>query len=1068
MNGIVPLHVHSRFSFMRGVPDVQTLVDAAVARGHRTIALTDTGGLYGLVVFLQAARAAGLAPLIGAEIDEGPRHGRATLLAASRAGYATLCRQVSAHHARRARAALRAGAAAREVQALAALPLGARLAADHADLVILTDAPLVLAALPRSAQAWIDLRSPAWRTDHAALRTLAREHHRVCVATHPAYFLDRADHAMHRLLRAIAGNTTLSRLRDDDCVPEDASLLDDEGMARRFPHHADALAATREIAARCAVTWEFGAHVTPGVAADAREAAATLRAHAYAGAVRRYGTRADGTLRADVIARLEHELTIIEGKDFAEYFLAVEDIVRQAPRTCGRGSAAASIVSFALGITNVDPLAHDLFFERFLNPGRTDPPDIDIDFAWDERDRVLDYIFERFGAGRAAMVANHVGFRARAAVREIAKVYGLPDGEIARVTSRLSQFWDSADAREAVGAHPLFRDLHLDPPWPEILHAATLLEGHIRHLSVHCGGVVLTRDAITHYSAVEMAPKGLPILQWEKDQTEDAGLVKIDILGNRSLAVIRDALASLDAQGAARIDPLRWSPVHDAATQALIAGGQTLGVFYVESPAMRQLLQKARTGDFEHLVVMSSLIRPAANKYITAWLDRLHGAPYVPLHPLVGRILHDTYGIMVYQEDVTKVAMALAGFDAVDGDGLRKALSKKRPVQTLRAYRQRFFEGARERGADDATIERIWDMILSFSGYSFCKPHSASYAMVSFQSAYLRAHFPATFMAAVLSNGGGFYATFAYVSEAKRMGLRMLPPDVNASGIAYAGDEAARTVRVGVQQIRGVSVEAMEAVLAARRAGGAFVSLDDLLARTAVGVADARRLVLSGACDALEPSRARPALLWELHLAAGPVAAHAAATHHAGARAYADTGTRSDARRDAAARPRRPRVAQASLFGDTPWDDRAVARPAAPDVGAYDEPTLLRLEVESLGFLLSRHPLTLYRADIARLRAAPGPPLVAARDLRAHAGRRVRTIGWYVTSKTVQTRAEEPMEFVSFEDTTALYETTFFPDAYRRFARLLQATRPYVLEAGVEEQHGAVSLTVEGARVLGG
>ncbi len=412
--------------------------------------------------------------------------------------------------------------------------------------------------------------------------------------------------------------------------------------------------------------------------------------------------------------------------------------------------------------------------------------------------------------------------------------------------------------------------------------------------------------------------------------------------------------------------------------------------------------------------------------------------------------------------------MALAGFDAVDGDGLRKALSKKRPVQTLRAYRERFFDGARARGADDETVERIWDMILSFSGYSFCKPHSASYAMVSFQSAYLRAHFPASFMAAVLSNGGGFYATFAYVSEAKRMRLAVLPPCVNESDIAYRGDETARAIRVGLQQIRGLSVEAMEAVLTARRDGGAFASLDDLLARAALSVADARRLVLSGACDALEPTRARPALLWALHLAAGPGAAHVAAASASAGRAYAEAGTRSDARREAAAPRARRRAAQASLFGDTPWDDRAAPALAAPAVEAYDAPTLLRLEVESLGFLLSRHPLTLYRADIARLRAAPGPPLVPGRDLRAHAGRRVRTIGWYVTSKTVQTREEEPMEFVSFEDTTALYETTFFPDAYRRFARILQATRPYVLDGRVEEQHGAVSLTVEGAAFLDG
>jgi error-prone DNA polymerase len=1038
---VVHLNVHSRYSLMRGVPDVQTLASAARDRGCESLALTDTNGLYGLVFFLQAAQEAGIRPIIGAEIDEGSQS-RAVLLAKNHDGYAALCRHVSAYHLARASAQVRVPAALGSSLRDPRAPLAERLAKDHDGLAILSDAPAVLRALPSAADAWVELRSLAWRTDHAALLALARTLGREPVATHPVYFVHRAEHALHKLLRAIHGNTTLSRLRADDLVPEDATLLDADEMRRRFPHTPFALANTQEVAARCTLAWPFGRTVAPGFAATSEDAATLLRAHAYAGAAERYGTRADGSLSPDVTSRLEYELEIIVAKGFAEYFLVVEDIVRRTPRTCGRGSAAASIVSYVLRITHVDPLAHNLFFERFLNPGRTDPPDIDVDFPWDERDAVLDDIFTRYGNGRAAMVANHVGFRARAAVREVAKVYGLPDVEIARVTNRLSQFWNATSAEDVVADHPLFRDLHLDPPWPEILRLASLLEDHVRHLSVHCGGVVIVPDAVAHHAPVEIAPKGLPVLQWEKDQVEDAGLVKIDILGNRSLAVIRDCVATLGESGALRFDPAQWDPLHDPGAQALLVQGETVGVFYVESPAMRQLLRKARTGDFEHLVVMSSLVRPAANQYIHQWLERLHGAPYVPLHPVLGEILSETYGLMVYQEDVTRVAMALAGFDAVDGDGLRKALSKKRPVRTLRAYCTRFVAGAAARGVGAETIERIWDMILSFSGYSFCKPHSASYALVSYQSAYLRAHHPAEFMAAVLSNGGGYYATFAYVSEAKRMGLTVLPPHVNASEIAYTG--CGTTVRVGLMQIRSLTRAAQEAIVAARRAGGPFAALQDLLERTALTHADTRVLILAGACDGIEPGKSRPELLWTLHLLKGPSSAPAGAARSAVSGARGRAG------------PRRSVEAALSLFAG----EEDVPRLAPPAVGEYDAATLLRLEVEALGFLLSRHPLTLYRNRLRDLRVMP------ARDIHRHAGRRVRMIGWFVTSKTVTTRTEEPMEFVSFEDTTGLYEATFFPDAYRRFCHMLSASRPYLLEGTIEEDFGAYTLTVREASFL--
>jgi error-prone DNA polymerase len=529
--------------------------------------------------------------------------------------------------------------------------------------------------------------------------------------------------------------------------------------------------------------------------------------------------------------------------------------------------------------------------------------------------------------------------------------------------------------------------------------------------------VVVAPDGLDRHVPVENAPKGVRIVQWEKDQTEDAGLVKIDLLGNRSLAVIRDALAAVRQNTGRVIAYDLFNPLDDRDTQAIIARGDTVGVFYIESPAMRQLQKKTRKGDYEHLVIHSSIIRPAANEFINEYIRRLRGEPYTSLHPILDRVLRETYGIMVYQEDVTKVAMEMAGFSAEDGDGLRKTLSKKRNAKKLAAFREQFTRGALARGIPGDAIAKVWGMILSFSGYSFCKPHSASYALVSFQSAYLRAHHPAEFMAAVISNQGGYYATFAYLSEARRMGLRIRPPDVNASGKAYTG--RGRDLRVGLMQLVGLKGKALDAVLAERARGGPFRSFDGFLRRVRTfDPSDARILIKAGCFDSIAGGRSRAELLWQT--VAG-----------------------------------RPEAARRSAPGQTGLDlfeDEALV---IPRLGDYDFRTMLLHEVETLGFPLSVHPLDLYR-DCLR-----GLDYVPACEMEKHAGKRVTMIGWWVTNKLVYTRQEEPMSFISFEDTTALYETVVFPEPFRKFCATWTQTKPYILRGLVDEEFGAFTLHVE-------
>ena len=990
---MIPLTVRSHYSLMWGTAPVEALCRAARRLGYRRLALTDTDNLYGLWDFLAACRREGLTPVVGAEITDPHGPQRAVCLVKNRRGWRNLCRLITGRHT--ADDFHLAGAVPRFAKGLVVLTGSARLLTGwHAAGVD------VAAALPRRPV-------PA---DHP-LRRAARRCGRPLVATPGSFFLTPQDFAFHRLLRAVSQNTSLSRLDLAETAPADAWLAPAEAYRRRFAVCPEAVENTVRLAERLAFSGPPRTVVMPALAGMREaQAAALLRREALRGARRRYGPQPQ---RA-VTQRLNYELEIIARKRFSAYFLVVRNIVRRSPRTCGRGSGAASLVAYCLGITNVCPIRYNLYFERFLNPGRSDPPDIDVDFAWDERDAVLAGVLRQY-AGRAAMVASHIHFQPRMAVRETAKVYGLTDAEIGRVTRRLSghHHGGAPDLRQWLQEQPGGRELDLAAPWPRILRLARRLSGTPRHLSVHPGGVVITPRPIDGYVPVEQAPKGVPVIQWDKDAAEAAGLVKIDLLGNRSLGVIRDALAAVRAGGTV-IDEHRWLPEEDGATRRALARGQTMGCFYIESPAMRLLQQKAGSGDFAHLVIHSSIIRPAANDFIREYLRRLHGGRWKPIHPLLAGVLDETYGIMVYQEDVSRAAVALAGFSHAEADGLRKVLSKKDRAARLRDYYARFAAGARRRGLTDEQIEAVWAMMMSFDGYSFCKPHSASYARVSCQAAYLKVHHPAEFMAAVLSNQGGFYSAFAYVSEARRMGLRILPPDVNDSEIHWTG--AGDRLRVGLMAVRRLSRQSMARIVCGRKARP-YADVDDLVRRAAPQQDELRALAAAGALDGLLPGAGRGALLW--------------------------AAARAQARRGAGR--------QAKLF-DPPAD--------MPPLPADDRARQLRREFAVLGFLCRAHPMALYR----HLPALSGT--VRAEELPRLAGRRVRFAGWLVTGKLVRTRNDETMQFLTFEDETGLVEATFFPEVYRRCAHRLDGDRPCLLTGRVEQEWGAVTLTVTDAAAM--
>jgi len=1062
----IHLHVHSHFSFESGVSSPEVLLDAAAKRGFTALACTDTNGVYGAVEFQQAAIARGIRPILGAHLVFGDEE--AVVLATDEKGWGAVCRAVTGVHWNDRMAEWRNGGMGQQSSRHSTIPpldhsaISEHLATDRVGLIILSSSiPFLERIVSLSGPAGIYAELRPGKERHA-VGTAARRLGIRSAVTNAVRFANPEDFQRHRLRVAIGRNTTLSELKIDNCKLEigkrnrnaitnyQFSILNSSSwlrpdISRFFPDCPEALSAGEEIAERCEYLLPLGRRVVAPRFAEADDAFLRLRTLAYEGAERRYGTIAPVTRD-----RLEHELAIIGQKKFADYFLVVHDIVQNGPTHCGRGSVANSIVSYALGITHVDPLGAGLLFERFLNPERRDPPDIDLDFPWDERDDVLAYVFRKYPNLRSAMVANHNCFRLRGALREVAKVHGRPPGEIREITRRFPWFSDDDSMEEVIANHPNFQGLELPAIWGDLARMAQPLVGTPRHLSLHPGGVVIVPTTLTDYVPVERAAKELegypgltvPVIQFEKDGTEDTGLVKIDLLGNRSLAVIRDAIAAVKDHTGRQIDYTASDPEDDEPTRALFRTGQTMGVFYTESPASRQLCAKSQADTFDLLVLNTSIIRPASNRFIRIYLERLHGKPYEPLDPCLRDTLAETFGVMVYQEDVVNVCAIFAGMPLATGDGLRKALSKKRPVKHLASYAEEFFSGAAALGRNIETAKKVWEMVMSFAGYSFCKGHSCSYIRVAQHSCYLRAHYPAEFMAGVLANGGGFYHPFAYVAEAMRMGLTILSPDVNASDFRTTG--RGREVRIGLQFVKGLSAKAAERIVDCRlqisdcsanpaidnqsstssqQSAIGYTSLDDLRTRAALTPDDLRTLIKVGALDSIRGDSTRPMLLWAID------------QRNDGMEEW-QNGGKIDPLWDSSIPPPRHSI--------------------IPPLREYSTDRRRHVEYELLGFTTDSHPMHLHAADLARFR------IIKSTDLGDHVGQSVLCAGMLTTSKPISTITDEPMEFATFDDGYGLIETVLFPRVFRQRGHILFDQGPFVFRGKVDQEFGAITVAITG------
>jgi len=975
---LTALHTRSGYSLLCGAVTPGRLVDRARSLGYAGLALTDINGLCGASAFYHQAERAGLRPILGAELVEGAH--QAVALVAESTGYKNLCRLLTRLHRRKGESSTSEG-------------LPADLAEHSQGLHIVTEDPALAQDLRAegvpSDRLWLEF-DPASQP-HRHVRHLLECAERTdlpLLATGKGLFLEAEDLDVIRLLTAIRRGQTYDDIGPEQ-LPSPAALLRAPSLLRKqlaaFPQ---ALRNNQRLAEQCDSLRLPRRPVFPRFQPPRGERpSAYLRRLCRGGVRRRYNDEPPPGAEK----RLRRELELIERLGFCEYFLVVWRIVRYARRrrvpVAGRGSGASSLVAYLLGITNVCPLAFNIPFERFLHEGRDDFPDLDIDFCWRIRDEVIQYVIEKWGTEHTAMVSTHNKFQPRSALRETAKAFGLSDKQISRMLR------DGPGERDTAPIARLSRRI-VDLP-------------HL--LSLHPGGIVITPEPIDQHVPVQLAPKGVSITQYDKDGVEDFGLVKLDLLGNRNLSTVRSASQLLSGRGR-RID-IESLPPNDPDTIELLRDADTVGCNQLESPAMRNLLTMLRPSDVRDVMKALALIRPgAAGIGMKQTFIRRHRGLEPPSEdiPAVRAVLGDTYGVMLYEDDVMLTAAAMTGAPLVEADRFRRAVQNCRTDTERISLTREFLHRCEANGVDVEYAKSIWVQMAKFNAYSFCRAHAASYAQLAYAGAYLKAHYPLAFWTAALNNNQSMYPTRVYVEQAKRRGIRFLPPNVNRSGAEFTIEGDA--IRVGLGRIESLGPTGVQAILEARDARP-IRSVSDLLARTDLGSEEARALILSGAFDGT--GRTRPELIAEMELAL---------------------------RARSAAAPGRGRLL--AVDPDVP---------ALPD--DYDAETKYRQERRMLGFSTGPHIMTLYRAELA------GKVDADSRQLGERIGRRVRIAGMLEACRTTRTRDGRMMRFLTFDDEYGLFEVTSFPG--NNSDRSLARYDPYVVRGKIEHLNGSVTLSAE-------
>jgi DNA polymerase-3 subunit alpha len=1066
----VHLRVHTAYSLSAGAIKIHELAKLCRREGMPAVAITDSGNLFGALEFASACADAGIQPIIGCEValagdGEAPRMGRTVepdrlvLLVQSETGYRNLLNLVSQSYLGGEAggdpavglAELRAAG-----EGLICLAGGAKGSIGRLVAEGQRDAAEAMAAALSECfpgRFYIELTRHGLDEEvraEAGLVELAYDHDLPLVATNDAYFPDRDFYEAHDALLCIAQGKAIAD-EDRRRLTPDHFFRPAAEMRELFADLPEACDNTLVIAQRCAFIPKPRKPILPAFStADGIDEEGALRDAARAGLDARLAAQVlqpgiDAMAREAAAepyrTRLEFELDMIVKCGFAGYFLIVADFIQWAKRQGipvgpGRGSGAGSVVAWALTITDLDPLRFGLLFERFLNPERVSMPDFDVDFCQDRRDEVIRYVQEKYGRDRVAQIITFGKLQARAVLRDVGRVLGMPYGQVDRLCKLVpNNPAHPVSLEEAIAKEPqLQQQRDADETVARLIAISLKLEGLYRHASTHAAGVVIGDRPLAELVPLYRDPRSdMPVTQFNMKWVELAGLVKFDFLGLKTLTVLARTLELLAARGI-HLD-LSNLPLDNRAAYELLARGDTVGVFQVEGAGVRDMLKKLRPDRFEDIIAVVSLYRPGPMENIPRYIAVKHGDEEPDyLHPELAGILKETHGIMIYQEQVMQIAQVLAGYTLGGADLLRRAMGKKIKAE-MDAQRALFVGGAKARGVAPAKAEQIFDQMAKFAGYGFNKSHAAAYALVAYQTAYLKANHPVEFLAASMTlDMGNTDKLNVFRQELDRLGIALLPPDINRSAVAFAVESDPKTgkpaIRYALAAVKGVGAQAMGDLVAERETNGPFKDLFDFSRRLDARSFNRRQfesLAKAGAFDALNPNRAQTFAAAELLLRQASRAA--------------------EERQDG----------QHSLFGGI--DGSFAPRPSLPIVADWPPVERLQNEFDAIGFYLSSHPLDPYGKSLERANILRWIDLPAA--LAGNASTRFRLAGIVVGKKERTSARGSRFAFVQLSDTTGMYEVTVFSEVLSQSRALLDGGQPLIVTVDVRHEEDSLRLTVQ-------
>ncbi len=994
---IANLHIHTEYSMLESAARIENLLDTAVQYDYQALAITDTDNTYGVIKFFQHAKKQNIKPIIGTLIKKNDQY--IILLARNNAGYYEINHLISC----------------KNLSVRKEFGLIAFIDQHIENCFILSPYTDILKQLSHNLLPFIffelPLTLPYWEQQNIIRHS--EEMNIDFIPTRPVCFLSPEDYNVYRLLVSIKNNTDIYQSEEECSEKKNNHLIPLQDFEKQLANHPGSIERIEKIVQQCNVEFEFDKIELPEIRFSRRRDSYRKLVHLCMRGLNKKMRK----LEQPYIERLRKEITIIRKLHLESYFLIVYKIVcfarEQKISHTGRGSAANSLVCYLLNITFVDPIEYDLYFERFLHLKRKGLPDVDLDFPWNKRDRVIQFIYDTFKPEHTALISTHITFHMRSAVRETAKAFGMDDEQISKITKKIPFFSEIETRSEIIGELPEFRSVNFkDSLWEKILHYAVKILKFPRHISIHPGGMVVSRRHLSYFTSIEKAPKGFYVTQLDMYDIEKLGLLKIDILGQRSLAVIDKALEWLYPW---ELPDMR-DIFKDKSTVSLIEKGRTIGCFYIESPAMRQLLKKLRVKTFRELTAASSIIRPGVaesgmmRKYI-----RFHRNPssITYIHNDIKELLKETYGIMIYQEDVIKVAERIAGLKPEKGDILRKAMSDKIDShKAIKELKEEFMSGCIKNEYSSSVADQLWDQVESFGGCAFCKAHSASYAQISFVVAYLKHYFPAQFMASVLSNRGGFYAPLVYIEEARRLKLKVLSPDVNRADYDFKSYKDA--IMIGLSFVRSLPYDTINRILKERERKK-FSDMYDFILRCNITETEFMLLTKCGAMDWTGYNRK------QLFFLAGHI-------------------------------NRIKRNLNGSLLLQ---NTSMINIPGMTDLSFRQK---ILFEFETLGFSFTANLLALIR---------PRVKIVKSHEMKNHVNQYVTMMGVKIFSRRIPSKKKKGfMKFISFMDQYGTFETFLPLKNYDRLAPASLASLILLVYGRVRDNFGAYTLNIEDIKPL--